>query len=176
MTTVLERTKFESRALLGTARSKNVMWSSLASQDERDASPSTANARSVFQSLRLAPEATPATPQPTSDRYARLEILAALRDGWNNDEGLAPSIRALQSARQFIALLESSPQQTPFPFLYPTDLGGILLDWHVPVLEVEFLPNGGATVWTEQDDEPAQFARSADASDFALRLLGVRSR
>jgi len=152
------------------------MWSAIPSPDERVASPSTANVRTVFQSLRLAPEATPAALQPTSDRYARLEILAALQDGWNNDEGHAPSFEALQNARQFIALLETSPPQIPLPFLYPTDLGGILLDWHVPVLEVEFLPNGGATVWTEQDDEPAQFARSIDACDFALRLLGVSSR
>lgn len=64
----------------------------------------------------------------------RLEELKALRDGWLDGRGLAPSASGLEwLAKEFEARY---PEELPQPYIYPEAEGGVRLEWSLGPQEV----------------------------------------
>lgn len=98
---------------------------------------------------------------------ARLDLLAGLQPGWQDDEDLAPSPKAIQSARKIITVLYELGCN-PFS-VYPTPDGGIQVeqDHHLPdrvcaaSTDIEFHSDGVVA---------AQFICDKNADDPELTL------
>ncbi len=77
---------------------------------------------------------------------ARLDYLAALEEGWLDGEGKKITQRALATARLIC----------PNPRLYPTEVGGISVEWddyygHGHGIEIQ--PNGRIIIWEAVPDD-----------------------
>jgi hypothetical protein len=71
---------------------------------------------------------------------ARLASLGNLRDGWHDGDGLAPSPASMAAVK---VMLEGVALGGLPLGIYPTDAGGILMEWFgSPYCEVEFGPDG----------------------------------
>lgn len=104
-------------------------------------------------------------PYPTTPFYDRLTDLSKLADGWLDGHGSAPSEEALKSA----SVLGAALPLTVALRVYPTEAGGISLEWgdqhggH----EIEVQPDGHLVLMTVEriaEDEMAELRREVAAA------------
>jgi hypothetical protein len=69
-----------------------------------------------------------------NDVPARLEALAQLRDGWLDGSGVAPSVEGTSWLAD--AWTKHFPDDLPDPFTYPTEDGGVQMEWTFGSYEV----------------------------------------
>ncbi|MCR4317047.1 MAG: hypothetical protein NUW37_11950 [Planctomycetes bacterium] len=74
--------------------------------------------------LELAP---PDNSTRTDRIKSRLKELAQMKDGWLDNEGKAPSKEGLIWLESAMALYY--PSDAPKPYIYPTEAGGIQIEW-----------------------------------------------
>lgn len=74
------------------------------------------------------------TPLSQRDVGARIEELSALKDGWLEGKGLAPTKEALDWFES--EFTSRYPVDLPLPYLFPTPDGGIDLEWTLGVADV----------------------------------------
>lgn len=67
---------------------------------------------------------------------ARLKELGALRDGWLDGRGVAPTRESIRFCGELLGLLVTT-WDLPAPHLYPTEEGGIQAEWTFGAWEVE---------------------------------------
>lgn len=111
-------------------------------------------------------------PYPPTTFYERLTELSKLKDGWLDGHGKAPSGEVLKSA----SVLGVSLPMGIVPRVYPTEAGGVSLEWddqhggH----EIEVLPDGHLFLMTveriAQDEMKALRAEVAAARAFAAEM------
>ena len=66
----------------------------------------------------------------TNDVPARIDELRAIRDGWLDGKGIAPTVAHLDwFSREFS---NRYPQELSLPYVYPTAEGGLQLEWSHP--------------------------------------------
>lgn len=68
------------------------------------------------------------------DVLARLDELRLMKDGWLEGRGLAPSGRGIDWLSEMFS--RNYPDDLPLPFVYPTEEGGIRLEWTIDALDV----------------------------------------
>ena len=73
-------------------------------------------------------------PLDALDVPARLEGLALLRDGWLDGEGVKLDAAALSWLSKTWG--EQWPEDVPLPYAYPTQTGGLQLEWSTPVSSI----------------------------------------
>lgn len=70
----------------------------------------------------------------TNDVGARIEELRALKNGWLDGLGLAPSAEGLTWFSKSFEL--QYPEDLPLPFIYPTAEGGVQAEWSLSAHEI----------------------------------------
>jgi hypothetical protein len=65
--------------------------------------------------------------------HPRLDELRALEDGWLEGHGVAPPASGLDWFAE--AFERGYDDDLPVPYLYPTESGGIQLEWGIPPFE-----------------------------------------
>jgi hypothetical protein len=104
-------------------------------------------------------------PYPPTPFYDRLTELSRLEDGWLDGHAKAPAKQALTSASVIGAAL---PMDIT-PRLYPTEAGGISLEWNDQHggHEIEVQPDGHLVLMTVEriaEDEMAELRREVAAA------------
>jgi hypothetical protein len=94
------------------------------------------------------------------------EILTILRQS-----GEPISDDVLQRARTILAILEKSPVTAPFVF--PTDVGGVQLEWHGDKreLDIEILPDKERLDYVAFEDGMPELEGEASADESSLLQL-----
>ena len=81
----------------------------------------------------------------TNDPLARIDELRLLKVGWLEGRGLVPSTAEFDWLESFFA--ESYPAALPTPYIYPTEDGGVQLEWRTGnqdiSLEIDFSDRTG---------------------------------
>ncbi len=77
--------------------------------------------------------------------------LENLRENWDNEGSLQPSRVTIETAKAFIRSLPY--EDLPIPFVVPTSLGGLQLEWNEDrkEIEVEILPDGSLEFLKAED-------------------------
>lgn len=68
------------------------------------------------------------------DIPARLDELRSLKDGWLEGSGIPPSQEGLNWLS--CAFEKNYPENLPLPFIYPTEIGGVQLEWSIGLWEI----------------------------------------
>ena len=89
------------------------------------------------------------------DVPARLDEFRAMRDGWLDGEGLAPSHAGLDWLSS--ALERHFPPDAPLPYTYPTPAGGVQLEWSLGrreiSLEIDLATRRAQWHWADLDSD-----------------------
>lgn len=80
-------------------------------------------------SVRSVPKIPPAPSSTHQQLCARLSVLEAMRDGWLDGSGVAPSKQAVAIARTILCNLAVEHPELPRPGVFPTPEGGIQAEW-----------------------------------------------
>lgn len=83
--------------------------------------------RDQSDNLKVIEQVTRIEPLDALDVPARLEGLALLRDGWLDGEGVKPPPTGLTWLAK--AWADQWPEDVPLPYVYPTLVGGVQLEW-----------------------------------------------
>ena len=75
------------------------------------------------------------TPLEARDVPARLDELRLLKDGWLEGSGKAPEHEAMDRLAELFTM--HYPDELPLPYTYPTEAGGIQLEWHIGAVAPE---------------------------------------
>lgn len=109
-----------------------------------------------------------------NDVGARIEELRALKNGWLDGLGFAPSADGLTWFSKTFEM--QYPEDLPLPFIYPTAEGGIQAEWSLSTHEISLEINleartgewhdhdsatGGADTWALNLAEPEEWGRLA---------------
>ncbi len=118
------------------------------------------------EALRTASDGHAKTFDPL-DVPARLDEFRGMNDGWLEGSGRAPGHAGLDwlsaSFRRFY------PGDTPLPHTYPTDEGGVRMEWScgsdVMALEIDLDTHRGEWLWFDRDsDDEREHTLNMDAS------------
>lgn len=105
-----------------------------------------------------------------SDISRQLDDIRALEDGWLDGEGRAPS----QSGIDWIEsrLHRYLPADLPRPYLYPTEAGGVQLEWSIETNEVSIEADleSHLGIWHELNLNPQQNLQPSDERERELNL------
>lgn len=104
---------------------------------------------------------------------SRLREFAALRPGWDGGDALQVTSVALEAANKLIErMLRAS---IAMPGIFPTDEGGVLLEWgnSGQVMNVEVLGDGTLEMFSIERGQPAGEHSETDDLTVALRFVGV---
>jgi hypothetical protein len=93
-------------------------------------------------SVDTPPVATPATGRDLSDLLARLDEITSLEDGWLDGDGIKVDRTVISNVRRLLSALAENP--APQVCVYPTEAGGVQLEWTKGPIEnsLEFLTDG----------------------------------
>ncbi len=113
------------------------------------------------------------------DVAARLEEFYALKDGWLDGKGLAPSREGLD---WFANTFESHyPEDLPLPYLYPTGEGGIQAEWALGGYEISLEVDLGSkrAAWQDlnmaTDAEQDRNLNLTEAADWNWMVEQIRT-
>lgn len=99
---------------------------------------------------------------PNLDRCrTRIAELAAIKDGWHDGGGLAPTSKAVSGALRFLSLRPAMP---PDCGVYPTDDGGLLFEFTHEGWDysVEVMPSGTVEIFSVQLHGPGEADAALD--------------
>ena len=107
---------------------------------------------------------------------ARLDELATLRDGWLWNDGIAPTPRAIATARAVLGRLAAEHPDVPRPRVYPTPDGEVSAEWTIGRVgaDVRFPsmegPLDASVVHADSGSESEALIDTADLADSATTL------
>lgn len=85
------------------------------------------------------------------DFAARVDELAALEDGWLDGGGVAPDVRMLR-ALAGVVTIANERYGAPLPYAYPTEDGGVSLEWGDLDVDCIVSRSGGVFSWSGDGD------------------------
>ena len=105
-----------------------------------------------------------------SDISIQLDDIRALEDGWLDGSGLAPSLSGIDWVEA--RLHRYLPSGFPRPYLYPTEFGGVQLEWSIDSNEVSIEVNleSHLGIWHQLDLQPQLHLQSSDERERVLNL------
>ena len=102
------------------------------------------------------------------DVPARLDEFREMSDGWLEGYGVAPSRKGLDWLSAAFDAHYSS--DTPLPYTYPTEEGGIRMEWsmgkHAMILEIDLDDRAGEWLWFDRNSD-ADCERRLDLDSIA---------
>lgn len=105
-----------------------------------------------------------------SDIRCQLDDIRALEDGWLDGEGRAPSLSGIDWIES--RLHRHLPADLPRPYLYPTEAGGVQLEWSIESNEIsiEVSLESHLGIWHQVSLKPQQTLHPSDERERELNL------
>lgn len=114
--------------------------------------------------------------ETTLDISARIDDMRLLKDGWLEGQGKAPSKEGLDWLAQ--AFDNYYPSDLPLPYLYPTEPGGVQVEWSLGrneiTLEIDLVEHSGhfhALQMEDDTEETSRFDLGSEICWIALKNL-----
>jgi hypothetical protein len=124
-------------------------------------------------SVDTPPVATPVTGRDLSDLLARLDEIAALEVGWLDGEGAKIDRTVISNVRRLLSTLADNP--SPRVCVYPTEAGGVQLEWTNGPIEssLEFLTEGQVQFSFVDVESGQEGSRSIPIDDHAGMIAAI---
>ena len=111
------------------------------------------------------------------DTEGQLNQLRALEDGWLEGEGEAPSNEGLDWLSQ--AFARFYPAYLPAPYIYPTEDGGVQIEWSFGVIDInvriDLSTQRAVYFWLDEHTESEGELDLADSADWDRLASVIRS-